>query len=271
MIDIYTEIVRMRNLNEDGMLVTVIHKKGNGPAIVGRKMLVKAGGETLGTVGGGELELRAAEKARELLNTGEHLVQSYSLSDNGKIEPSISLNMICGGSITLYYEYLPVIPAVYIVGAGHIGKSLVRYLENLDFQLTVVDSREEMVQELNRTNASVRNWSQALEHEDLKGSYIVVCTPSHADDFQVLKSVYRSKNLPRYLGVVASPSKARAMATRLLEEFNQYLDFSMLFSPAGLDIGGNSPEEIALSIVSEIQAIRYKNASGKHLSETWYT
>ncbi len=141
MADIYRELIEMRNSGQAGVLITVIDKKGHGPSIVGKKMLVCFDGLTKGTVGGGDLEYLTVKKAKELIIEKKHHIQNYNFSNIGSEEDSKNTSMICGGHVTLFFEYIPVNPSIYIFGAGHVGRYLICYLKNLDYNIIVIDDR----------------------------------------------------------------------------------------------------------------------------------
>lgn len=271
MTNIFAEVVRMQKDRQAGVLVSVINKLDSGPAVVGDKLLVKADGKCTGTIGGGELEYIAIEESRELMKSQRHFLQSYNLSGNAEIEITEELNMICGGTITLFYEYLPVCPLVYICGAGHIGISLHYHLTDLNYRAILIDERPRLDRDLVDTNYLVTDdWVSTIKREtSLDDSYVVICTPSHDTDFAVLKAIYGTGCNPYYVGLVASPAKAQAMVTRLREELGLIPDLTSLYSPAGLDIGGKNPGEIAISIISEIQSVRFQKNNSPHMTEPW--
>ncbi|PKM39740.1 MAG: hypothetical protein CVV03_12580 [Firmicutes bacterium HGW-Firmicutes-8] len=102
-------------------------------------------------------------------------------------------------------------------------------------------------------------------------SYVVIAGYSHEVDFEVLRSIFKAKWSPRYIGILASPKKGGVIISKLKEEFGENIDLGKIYSPIGLDIGGESPEEIAISIIAEIQSLRYDKNGNKHLSEKWST
>lgn len=271
MIDVYEEIYKMKEKGQDGVVVTVVQRKGHGPANVGKKLLVYSNGEKVGTVGGGELEYLAIEKAKEVMKTKNHCIQSYDFTGKVKEKGVINTEMICGGLVTLYFEYIPVSERIYILGAGHVGKCLSKVLENLDYKTTVIDDREEIAKEINNGHeVLVGDYEEEIGKLDIKeGSYIVITGYTHEIDYKILKSIYKKDCKPKYIGMLASKVKGNFMINKLKEELNKELDLSILHAPIGLDIGGDKPEEIAISILSEIQAIRYQKEENKHMTQNW--
>ncbi|EGO89297.1 hypothetical protein G8S49_07845 [Clostridium botulinum C] len=271
MIDVYEEIYKMKEKGQEGVVVTVVQRKGHGPANVGKKLLVYSNGEKLGTVGGGELEYLAIEKAKEVMKTKKHCMQSYDFTGKVKAKDVINTDMICGGLVTLYFEYIPVSERVYILGAGHVGKCLADVLARLDYKTTVIDDREEIAEEVNKNHEIlVGDYEEEIKKLDIKeGSYIIITGYTHEVDYKILKAVYEKDCKPKYIGMLASKVKGNFMIDKLKEEVNKELDLSILHAPIGLDIGGDKPEEIAISILAEIQAVRYDKKGNKHMTQNW--
>lgn len=271
MIDIYEEIHKMKQSGQEGVVVTVVQRKGHGPANVGKKLLVYPNGEKKGTVGGGELEYLAIEKAKEVLKNQKHCMQSYDFTGKIPTKDVISIDMICGGLVTLYFEYIPINPRIYILGAGHVGKCLADILVNSDYKTVVIDDREEIAEAINNSHEIVvGDYAEKISDLDIpEGSYIVITGYTHEIDYKILKAVYEKECNPKYIGMLASKNKASIMISKLKEELNKEIDLSMLHAPIGLGIGGDTPEEIAISIISEIQAVRYNKEGNKHMTENW--
>ena len=172
MIDLYSKIVANQALGIDMVLVTAIQKEGEGPVEVGKKLLVVETGEFFGTVGGGALEHYAIEKAKKLLKTRSHLTEKYLL-DKGKVTPEAkTLPMVCGGIVTLFYEFLGVKNFVYIFGAGHVGQALVHVLKPLNFHLTVIDERKEIVDAFKGGDVvHHQHFAEFIEEKKIKDKY----------------------------------------------------------------------------------------------------
>lgn len=265
-IEVYEELLRIKRSGDEGVLVTVVEKLGSGPAEPGAKMLVCADGSTFGTVGGGEIEFFAINEAKKVMKSQKSVIKKYSLNESGRVKTSEKTEMICGGNTTLFYEYIAPAKRIYIFGGGHIGKALCRHLKNLNFHITVIDNRagiDETISDANRV--IICEYEKALHNEDVpEGSFFVVVTPSHRHDFLVVKRIYESGWKPAYIGLIASKRKAKRTLDKLLNELGDKVDRSILYTPIGLDIGGDTPDEIAISIIAEIQAIRYGRSGHIH-------
>jgi len=264
---IYQTILELRQKGQEAMLVTVADKQGSTPALPGTKMLVRADGQTLGTVGGGALERLAVAKALELLALRQSQLIHYALTDQGQLLDGEPTGMICGGRIALLYEYLGHKTRIYLFGAGHVGKALVTCLRPLHFYVVVVDPRPELMAQIEGANRLITDdYRVALQGETIpEGGFYVVATPDHDMDYEVLKRILTAGWAPHYIGLVASKRKAAALVQQLREELGRNLDLSMLYTPVGLDLGGSTPEEIAISITAEILALRHGKTGHKHM------
>jgi len=264
--------IKAAELNEGGhayVMITVVEKRGSGPAETGSRMIVTSGGDMFGTVGGGSLEKLALKEAAQILLSGENSLKKYILDKDKAVPDTANTGMLCGGEVSLFFEYNGAGEKVYIFGAGHIGTELVHYLGRMDYRLVVFDDREEVLAGLNcRGKAYYEKVPDIFgQVETLDNCFIVIATHSHELDYTLLKNILERKYRPRYLAVVASGRKIESMMTRLESEVKSPFRRDFLFSPAGLDIGGRTPAEIALSISAEIQAVRYEKGDLKRLSK----
>ncbi len=254
MANIYEKIAALSNSNEKAVLITVVETKGHSPASSGTKMLLTEKGEKLGTVGGGALEHNALKQGKEVMKTGKNLLKTYILDTTDLHHKHELLNMACGGSATLFYELIGSKENILIFGGGHIGKALLHHLSPLNFNISIFDEREEIRNE----------FEKAFDTSDLKEQqlntqpYIVIATHSHEADYTILKKVLAIGTNSKYIGIVASKNKFKEMKKQLQEELNIKINFSRIYAPVGLSLGGKSPHEIALSIVSEILSVKYQ-------------
>ncbi len=268
MTNLYEALFQLQENGEQGVLITVVEREGSVPLPPGAKMLVYADGRSIGTVGGGTLERLARERAVDLLKTGQPLLQRYALVDHHNVaETDQATDMVCGGQVTLFYEYLSPGPRLYLFGGGHVGQALVRHLQNLPYYVTVIDERSGIEGTLTGAGrVIIGGYETALMDSPVPdGSFFVIATPAHDADYLVLKMIFSSAWKPRYVGLLASRTKSAKFIHDLRVELGEDLDLSALYTPAGLDIGGSSADEIAVSIVAEIQAIRYGRTEQKHL------
>lgn len=265
MVDIYKELDNLRKQGKDAVIVTVTEKSGMGPADVGKKMLVTEGNIAFGTVGGGAIEYYAREKCKEVLNNRVSFSEKYVLNDRtvSVDDGSIILPMACGGRVTLFYEFVGPKQYVYIFGAGHCGAALARVLKPLGFFTTIIDERDYVINALDDA-ADVKVNEGFVEYIEKHGlpdnRYIVVCTPSHQNDFHVLNKILELKIKPKYFGMLCSKKKIGDYLEKAYQLYGKDIDLTNFYSPIGLQTGGDSPEEVAISIAGEILSVFYNKA-----------
>lgn len=273
MADFYQKLNEFRSLGKDVVLVTVTEKDGMAPSDVGKKMLVSEDNQAFGTIGGGTIEYYAREKCKEVLKSRESFSEKYVLTDQDiNVEnDTVVLPMACGGKVTLFYEFLGPKQYVYIFGGGHCGAALAKVLKPLDFYTTIIDYRQDVIDALD-DSADVKVCQGFIEylenHRIPDNRYVVVSTPSHTYDFDVLDKIFELGIKPKYFGMLCSKKKIGDYLKRLEEKYGK-VNLDNFYSPIGLPTGGDSPEEVAISIASEILSIYYgKDKKISHLRDS---
>ncbi len=250
----HRQIAKTEIAGEIAALCTVVSTKGSTPRKPGAKMLVKANGETIGTIGGGQLELVVTENARRIIETKTAKLFTHSLiNDHG---------MCCGGSLQIFIEPISGMNKLYIFGAGHIGKSLATFAMNLSFKVSLVDPRPEMFDHISNKNIETVNLSHRRAFEELsldENTFIVVVTHDHAIDREIV--AHFAKQPHAYLGMIGSQRKVELakkafLAGKILSE-EEMADIDW---PMGIDMKVVTPEEIAVSILAKLIDIRNKLA-----------
>jgi len=244
-------------------LATVVRVRGSAPRHNGTRMLIWPDGNTVGTVGGGTLEWRVIEDACAALAEGKPLFKNYVFDTRGGPD-SVGL---CGGSVDMHMDILQPDPTLLIIGAGHIAQSLAQIAALLDIRVVVVDDRNEWA---NRDRFPTATEIFVVGYEPstetlaplptpiTPSTYIVITTWGY--DLPALEQALAHK--PAYIGLVASPTKARALFERLLDNGASPEVLQRAHTPAGLDIGAESPAEVALAILSEILAVQRGGSGG---------
>jgi len=261
---IYSEIMDLAEGTVAGVLITVVAKEGSGPATTGTKMIVYKNGKTTGTVGGGSIEQLAIEKALTLFDTQENAIEKYVMDEPGD---GTTTGMLCGGTATLFFEYFAPLRHVYIFGAGHIGKALVYHLSKLNYHITVIDDREDVLATIENADEKIYGpFADTLtNHKVEANSFFIIATYQHKYDSVVLNKIYNSGWQPQYVGVVSSRKKKQTLTDNLLKVVPD-ANLDLCYLPVGLDIGGTLPHEIALSIIAEMQTVA-NGKSGGHLRD----
>src|SRR5438132_11339478 len=240
---------------EAAALVTIGSARGSTPQRVGAKMLVFADGRIVGTIGGGCYENDAFWKAREAITTRKPRMVHYELSDDFAQETGL----ICGGQMDVYIEPIEPSPELYIVGAGHVGLHLARLAHEVGFRVHVVDDREKFAnRERFPTAAEVvaEDISTWLASGHLPPhAYTVIVTRGHTNDLEALRPL-APRELP-YLGLIGSRAKVARIYDALVEDRMSPDALKRVHAPIGLDIGAVTPQEIAVSILAELIAVKH--------------
>ena len=235
-------------------LVTIVAAHGSTPQRVGARMLVHADGRTVGTIGGGCYEHDAFWKAREALVSRKARLVHYELSDDLAEESGL----ICGGRMDVFVEPIEPAPHLYILGAGHVGYQLGQIAPTVGFKLHVLDDRQKFANRERFPDAVeviVENLDTWVSSVAIPSSaYVVVLTRGHRQDFDVLRGLADREF--RYLGLIGSRAKVARLVDALLAAGVSAEWLKRLHAPIGFDIGAVAPEEIAVSILAELIAVR---------------
>jgi xanthine dehydrogenase accessory factor len=244
---------------ESAALVTIIRTEGSTPQRVGAKMLVFADGRMVGTIGGGCYENDAFWKARRSLETRKPPIARYELADDIAEESGL----ICGGQMDVYIEPIEAAPHLYLIGAGHVAFHLAQAADPVGFKVHVLDDREKFSNAERFPDAeevivdSIPSW---LENTTFPAnSYLVILTRGHRHDLDALRAL--SQRDLRYLGLIGSRAKVARLFEALGEESIPLETLRKIHAPVGLDIGAITPQEIAVSILAELVAVKYGKLS----------
>lgn len=249
---------RMATLSEEGrsfVIATIIEAKGSSPRGVGAKILVEADGATVETIGGGILEARVIADARLALASGISHVQTYRLSDQGEH----ALGSLCGGEVRVFLEVHECERSLLIVGAGHVGQSLCRCAKLLDYRVTVVDSRAEMLTKERLPEADELITAEPDQISRVcpiaERTSVVIVTHGHLDDEEALFAAAGSR--AAYVGMIGSSKKVQKIMANLAGRGVSADRLERVRAPIGLDIGAQTPAELALAIMAEVVAHAY--------------
>jgi len=227
-------------------MATVVESDGSSPRKSGAKMLVRSDRSTMGTVGGGAVELEVIDAALTAIAQGKPQTLKLTLTEN--------YGHVCGGRLMIYIEPLGVKPRLVIFGAGHVGKALAKATRFVGFEVIVCDERAEYASRELVPDADeilVGGGETCLSRVHVNSdTYIAITTPNYESDFAIVRAALKTP--AGYIGIIGSKRKREALMKTLTEEGYSNDDLSRLTIPIGLDIGAESPEEIAISVVSEL-------------------
>ena len=235
------------------VVATVVETEWSVPRHAGSKMLVFADRRQVGTIGGGEMEARVIDAAVEvLLSSRAPRLVNFDLVDPAAGDPGV-----CGGTITLYLEPLLPEASIVVVGCGHVGKAVADLAHWLGYRVTAVDDRAELA-----TADQVPTADQVFAGPiaDVIGraaitdqTHIVVVTRNMAVDLDAIPAALATS--ARSIGVMGSKRRWAHTRQRLLERGVAAEQLDRVRSPIGLEIGAETPEQIAMSIMAEITAL----------------
>jgi xanthine dehydrogenase accessory factor len=247
-------------------LATVVETKGSGPSKDGRRFLVFEDGTFSGTIGGGPFEALVVADAAALFRADgpRRILKWYDFFEReiggDEREPT---NMICGGSARVLVERLEASPSLIVIGGGHVGLALSKVAPSLGFDVVVQDDRDEYSRP-GRFPEGVRAVKASRDYAvsaDLlprgRDLYVAVVSRCWETDLAALRA-WLAPEAPeaKYLGLIGSRRKIRGVFERLRDEGVPEERIRTVHAPIGLEIGAVTPEEIAVSILAELTAVR---------------
>ncbi len=252
--DIFEEIVRLRREGSKAALATVVKWLGSTPRRDNAKMLVFEDGSTMGSIGGGSTEAEVVEEARRVLETEKASLTKFTLTQ----EEAARDGLICGGTVEVFVEPILPDPSLLLMGGGHLAQAIAEAAQRVNFKVSVVDDRASFA---NRErfpgveDTIVASFEESLDAVDVtESTFILIVTRGHGYDQVVLEKAIQSP--ARYVGLVGSRRKIRIILKNLLDKGIPPKTFSNLYAPIGLEIGSETPQEIAVSVVAELIALR---------------
>jgi len=263
--EVFAAVAEALDRGQPAALVTIVSTTGSTPQRVGAKMLVFPDGRTVGTIGGGCYENDAFWKAREAITNRRPQLVHYELDDDFAQETGL----VCGGQMSVYIEPIEPAPELYVIGAGHVGFCLATMAQDVGFQVHIVDDREKFA---NRerfpkaTEVVAEDIPAWLERTTIPPhAYVVIVTRGHTNDLDALRAL-APRDL-RYLGLIGSRAKVARISDQLLSEGIQPELLKQVNAPIGLDIGAVTPQEIAVSILGELIAVKHGKIKARDASE----
>ncbi|MEU9648063.1 xanthine dehydrogenase accessory protein XdhC [Streptomyces sp. NPDC048110] len=254
-------VARLRARRESGVLVTVATVRGHAPRDAGAKLVV-GHTETWGSIGGGNVEAVAIDRAREMITTSRTEPELLDFALNDKVTNQHGVQC-CGGAVSVLLEPLPVVRAVAIFGVGHVGLELARILARQDLDLHLVDNRSDMLTDerlgvLADAVAQVHTHHTPLLPEEVlaqlpRGTHVLIMTHDHAEDAALCDAALRTDHLGS-IGLIGSAAKWARFRKRLATEGgHDDAVIDRIKTPIGLaDITGKEPATIAVSVAADL-------------------
>jgi xanthine dehydrogenase accessory factor len=254
-------VARLRARRESGVLVTVATVRGHAPRDAGAKLVVGRTG-TWGSIGGGNVEAVAIDRARDMIAAAKPEPELMDFALNEKVTNQHGVQC-CGGTVSVLLEPLPVVPAVAIFGIGHVGLELARILARHDLDLHLIDTRSDVLTEerldvLADAVAQVHVHHTPLLPEEVleelpRGTHVLVMTHDHAEDAALCDAALRTDHLGS-IGLIGSAAKWARFRKRLATEGgHDETAIDRIKTPIGLpDITGKEPATIAVSVAADL-------------------
>lgn len=261
--NIFKKAYELEQDNKTFALATLIETDGSTPRNDTAKMIILSNGESFGTIGGGGLEQAVIKEALISIKNNKTKVLRYNLDGSGRDQ----LNMICGGKAKVFIDVINAEPIIVLLGGGHVNYAISKYIDILNYKYIVIDNIEAMANSDRFPNAYEiinKEFTDGLKDLDINDKYnIVIATRGHEFDGICLESIIKSN--ASYIGMIGSKIKIKTIYHDLIKKGYKE-ELSKVYAPIGLDIGTETPEEIALSIISEILKVR-SNGTGKSLKD----
>ena len=259
--DIFEEIVELRRQGQRAALAIIISRKGSTPRKDAAKMLVYEDGHRTGTIGGGCAEDEVCREALAAIRQGKPQVLKFDLTGDDAEDGG----MICGGSMEVYVEPILPEPALVIFGAGHVGRCVADIAKTVGFRILVADDRIKYANKQRFPHADalyVDGWDEMFKQLPVNDStYLLIVTRGHQYDFACLR--YALKTPAKYIGLMGSRRKVKLFFEELQKEGVAPGQLARVHSPVGIEIGSETPEEIAVSIVAQLIDIRKRSPEEK--------
>jgi xanthine dehydrogenase accessory factor len=251
---VFEAALRAEQAGEPAALVTVVATEGSTPQKAGAKMVVYADGRIVGTIGGGCVEAEMIWRARRVVETCHAQLVACDLTPDQAGEDGL----VCGGRMQVFIEPIEGTPTLCLFGAGHVAQPLARLAKGVGFRVEVADDRVKFANRERFPDADLvvlEGFAAAAARMTLtRESYAVVVTRGHKGDADALQAVL-GKGL-RFVGLLGSKPKLVHVLTELEERGVPREALAEVRCPLGVEIGAATPEEIAVSILAEMIAVR---------------
>ena len=272
-----TWVLERLERGESVAMASVIEASGSVPGKPGARLALTPSGARFGTIGGAGLELKVEDALRGMLNGGSQQVrekggrvETFVLYKDAKGEEATPLDSLCGGRVTVAMEVMDPMPHVLIAGGGHVGRAVAIVCDTLGWSHSVFDVRAEYADAERYPFASELHASSVsgfLEGEDsdslARFSDVLLLGHDWAVDQEFLLVVLgrlEGGARPR-IGAIGSTVKWNAFREAAVDAGVSEEALDSVRCPIGLDIGADSPEEIAVAVCAEIMSLEKRGDS----------
>jgi xanthine dehydrogenase accessory factor len=260
----WIEILKdFKTRQEPVALITVIKCLGSTPCVVSSRMIVTKDKKIFGTIGGGKLEFLAIDEAINAINENRIIELTYTLGPE--------FEQCCGGKVELIIEPMNQSPELFVFGAGHIGVEICNLLKEIPFKVNLIDSREHWFEQLqlgdhvHKIEVSITDFKTFKDAVNWgTNCYVLVLTHDHTIDFDIIALALQNET--KFLGLIGSKTKRVRFNNMLIKELNIEEGMANVVCPIGLELGGNTPKEIAISVVAQLIQVHYKDLAKKGLT-----
>ncbi len=256
------ELAAARRARKSCALITIAETRGSAPRAAGSKMLVYLDGTSNGTIGGGKFESLVIEDSCRQMREKKSLLKNYPLHESS---PE-SFGAICGGEVTVLIEPQLLGEAIFLIGGGHCAQAIARLAVECGLFVTVIEDRAESTNALPAQALVVKEvdppkfiTSRAWQGDEA----IVMVSRNYEIDREALGAALQTTGAG-YIGMIGSARKIQQVFDSLRERGVSADRLAQVYAPLGLDIGADSPAEIAVSVIAEILSVLRKR-SGGHL------
>ena len=253
---IFRDILESLERYERIAIATIVSAKGSTPRTAGAKMLIFPDGSFRHTVGGGVFESMVISDAAGVLNDGTTIIKTYSFNEQGKY----ATGAVCGGTVEVMIEMITNAPHLLIIGGGHVGQALAKAAIALDFNITIVDDRKEYTEAPDK-ETKIKKIHTPSDYSGIpeitENTYVCLVSKGYPTDEAALRRVITSP--AKYIGMIGSKKKIQTVYRNMQTDGINPSLFDRVHAPIGLNIGADSPEEIAISILAEIISLKNQN------------
>lgn len=262
---VFEEIARIRSAGEKGAIATVISSRIP-PAMKERsKLVLRDDGVVIGGIGdGGFIEEYVRQKAEEVMREDYLTVLQFEIGD----EEAQRWGLQAGETLDVFVEPIVAIPTLYLFGGGHVSLQIAKIAKMVGFKVVVIDDRPAFANKERFPMADdtrVEDLYTVFERLKIDDqSYIVAVTRGHQHDEPVIEQAIRTE--ARYIGMIGSKRKISRMWKKLIERGADPNRLAQVHAPIGLEIGADTPEEIAVSVVAQLVQVRRGRKDRRRLS-----